>query len=253
MTNPDWWAAAESEIDDIIGGFTTKLRGKLEVSPSRILARKNPFLFRIRAGSDFGADSLAQMVIEAYMSSSEETIFGNAIEDIAVAMCRHAKGGRKSAVGNIDLEYDVGNTRTIVQIKSGVNWGNSSQKQALLRSFSTATRILRQGNQDLNIRCVEGCSYGRSESKDLGTHYRIVGDKFWEDISDWNGASRAVIGVLGRHAGNGLGESKSEARSNMVEYLRGEGVVGEDGQIRWDELLGLVNRPRRRSKAAKGA
>ena len=70
------------------------------------------------------------MVIGAYLSSSEETIFGGVLEKIAILICKHAKGGRKSSAEGIDLEYESNGERTIMQIKSGTNWGNSSQHKA---------------------------------------------------------------------------------------------------------------------------
>ncbi len=244
---PEWWSEAEREADRVVEGFTTRLREKLNTSPEKIIARKNPFLFRIRA--DAGVHSLAQMVIDAYVSSSEETMFGGVLEDIAVAICKHSKGGWKSAVNKMDLEYDAGDERTIVQIKSGVNWGNSAQHQAQKAAFNTATRILRQGSHNPHVRCVEGCSYGRSEVRDMGTHYRIVGSDFWEEISGWDGTADAVLELLGKHASNGLNEARAAANYRMVEYLKCEGIVGPDDRILWDRLLALVMRPKHNNRS----
>lgn len=239
---PDWWSEAEREANSVVEGFTAKLLEKLAVPPEKIISRKNPFLFRMRA--DSSVHSLAQMVIDAYMSSSEETIFGSVLEAIAEVVCRHGRGGRKSAAGGVDLEYDMDNGRTIAQVKSGVNWGNSSQKQAMKAAFKTAATILRQGNRNLYVRCVEGCAYGRSEIKDLGTHYRIVGNSFWEEISGWNGTAGAVMELLGRHASNGLNDARAAANYRMVDYLKRRGVVGPDDRVLWDKLLTLVMEPR---------
>lgn len=48
------------------------------------------------------------MIVDAFLSSSEETMFGNVLEGIAIDICSHAKGGRKSSTESIDLEYDEG-------------------------------------------------------------------------------------------------------------------------------------------------
>ncbi len=135
---PAWWSEVEQDADKTIIGFTDKLRKKLIESPEKIIKRKNPFLFRIRIVND--VDELADMILNAYLSSSEETMFGNILEEIAVSICKHAKGGRKSGIHNIDLEYDQNEIRTIIQIKSGMNWGNSSQQKTLRSSFETATK-----------------------------------------------------------------------------------------------------------------
>lgn len=238
---PVWWTDAEHEADLLVKDFTARLKQKLAASPEHIITRKNPFLFRVRATSD--AHALAKMVIDAYLSSSEETMFGGVLEGIAVVICKHSKGGWKSAVGKMDLEYNTAHTRTIIQIKSGTNWGNSSQHQAQKAAFNTASRILRQGDSDLNVRCVEGCCYGKSEVKDKGAHIRIVGYDFWQEISDWDGTAEAVMELLGKHASNGLGDVRREAYKRMVTFLRDAGVVDELDNVCWPKLLALVMRP----------
>ena len=236
--NPPWWAEAETEANAIVKGFTAKLEKKLCESPKKIIRRKNPFLFRVRAASN--VQTLADMIINSYLSSSEETMFGHVLEDVVIAICENAKNGRKSGIPNIDLEYDYGDTRTIMQIKSGVNWGNSSQHKAQARAFKSATAILRQGSKQLNVRCIEGICYGKSEIKDKGSHLRVVGQCFWEEISDWDGTAGAVMELLGKHASNGLNSVREEARDLMVCFLRDSGAVRDDDTVQWDKLLDLV-------------
>ena len=235
---PQWWSAAEKDADQEIEGFTSRLLEKLSESPGKIIRRKNPFLFRVRVVAD--AHELAGMVTDAYLSSSEETMFGNVLEEIAISICLHAKGGRKSGITNIDLEYDQGGTRTIIQIKSGKNWGNSSQHKSLRIAFTNALKVLRQGKHKLSVRCVEGICYGRSQIKDKGLYQQIVGRCFWEDISDWPGTAEGVMQMLGKHSSNGLYEVRKEARDKMVRFLRDPGAVSNNDEVRWDRLLDLV-------------
>lgn len=235
---PSWWDDVEPAAKEAIEEFSGKLKNKLQLPPEKIITRKNPFLFRVRVVSS--VHEYAGMVIDAHLSSSEETMFGNVLEKIAVTVCEYAKDGRKSGIPNIDLEYDQGQTRTIMQIKSGTNWGNSNQHNALKATFATATKVLRQGSPNLNVRCIEGICYGRSEIKDKGTHVRIVGNCFWEDISDWDGTAGMILELLGRHASNGLLDVRQEARTQMVDFLSESGVVSDNGSLRWDKLLELV-------------
>lgn len=239
MYTPEWWSKAEPQIHDVLCKFTTKIRTKLETDPATIIGRKNPFLFRAR--TEGGTKDYAESLIYAFLSSSEETMFGNALEDIAIAVCSAAKGGRKSGIANIDIEYDVGNTRTIIQVKSGPNWGNSSQRAKLKTSFQAATRIIRQGIQELNVRQIEGICYGRSKTNDLGSHQQMIGDHFWREISDWDGTAKAVLSVIGEHASNGLHDTKSDAVERMVAYLH-EHDVAVDGAILWDCLHDLISK-----------
>ena len=238
MPTPSWWAAAEVDVNTAVALFPARVRQKIETqSPKKVIAGKNPFLFRARVKSD--ANLLATMMIDAFLSSSEETMFGNVLEEIAIAVCFHAKGGRKSSTANIDLEYDNGGERTIVQVKSGPNWGNSRQRSKLVDDFRSATSVLRQGS-NLQVRSVEGVCYGPSNAKDLGSHIRLIGNDFWYDISDWHGTANKVLKIIGQHAGNGLLDVREEARAKMVSYLQSTGAVTPTGKVRWKVLLNLV-------------
>ena len=237
MTVPYWWNKTETDIDVLLDGFAERLRKRLRDRPEKIIESKNPFLFCMRAVE--GPEAYARMIIDAFLSSSEETIFGTVLEQIAIAVCCRARSGRKSSTENIDLEYDSGEIRTIIQIKSGTKWGNSSQRKKLEQSFKIAQRTLRQGKSDLVVRCVEGCCYGKSGTKDNGTYFTIVGRDFWDEISGWNGTASAVLQTLAKYAENGFHEDRDNAVKEMVSHLKGRGAI-EDDKLIWDKILGIV-------------
>lgn len=241
---PDWWRRAKPDIDDAVGEFAAWLRNKVaEIKPHHLIA-KNPYLFRARAPKD--AEQLASRLIDAFLSSSEETRFGDILEQVAIVMCREAKGGWKSSADGIDLEYDDGPVpiRNIVQIKSGTNWGNSSQRKKLVSDFQSAVRTLRQGSGQVMVQPVEGICYGPSGKKDFGSHIRLVGNAFWHEISGWPDAGRAVLTIVGHHASNGLSEVLNEARSNVVAYLQRSRAASND-RVDWDRLFDIVMMPTR--------
>jgi len=253
MSNPEWWPKVEADIDRLMDGFADKLRNKLAVDPGKILERKNPFLFRVRAGD--GPDDLARRVIDAYLSSSEETLFGNILEQIALSVCASAKGGSKSSTEGIDLEYSVGAQRTIIQVKSGHHLGNSSQKNKLVDNFNSARKRL-QGSGDgrLDVRCIEGICYGRRQVRNHGTHVALIGGDFWLDISGRESTYHRIMHALGSHAGNGLTDAKKVAMDRMLCYLNKNGAMLSDGgpmhrampshrsasRIDWEKLLELL-------------
>ena len=91
--------------------------------------------------------------------------------------------GWKSGIQSIDLEFDNDNIRYLVNIKSGPNWGNSSQISKMKSDFKTVSRTLRTSNAKLNIVCVNGCCYGRDNKPDKGDYYKYCGQKSWAFIS----------------------------------------------------------------------
>ena len=232
---PAWWDEALPEIDGLLSGFTEKVEVRLRENPEKIFRRKNPFLYRLRGSEN--AVELADTIISAYISSSEETMFGTVMGKIAAVVCKYGKGGWSSGIAKIDLEYDEDGQRKIVQVKSGPNWGNSSQHGALRAAFTKATQTLRQS--DLLVVCIEGISYGKTERRDLGTHIRYTGDAFWEEISGHPRTAENVMEVIGTHAGNGLLDVRAETHSNMVDYLN-ETEIAVSDEIDWDRLLSTV-------------
>ena len=119
-------------------------------------------------------------LLDAYLSSQEEGIFGGFLEDLAIFVNQQAYGGWKSAAEGIDLEFTKDNVRYIVSIKSGPNWGNSSQIKKMKGHFTQAQKILRQKNKGLHIRAVNGCCYGRDSKPDKGAYHKYCGQKFWK-------------------------------------------------------------------------
>ena len=232
---PQWWNEARPEIDDILSVFTQELADRLSQPSRNIIRGKNPFLFRMRTSGD--ASQFADMALSAFLSSSEETKFGKVLEKIAVVVCRHGRNGRESGIANVDLEYDDGSTRTVVQVKSGPRWGGASQRNALAQSFISTSATLRQNG--LTPICIEGICYGRSGTRDLGTHLRITGNAFWEEVSGSPHTASNVLGAISSHAGNGLYEQRDNAKFAMLRYMHENGIA-VNGEMQWDRLLELV-------------
>jgi len=240
---PDWWELAEAEIDDVVTGFTEGLKTKLEElggNPMSLLSRKNPFLFRVRGREE--ADGFAWSMVDALLSSSEETKFGSIFEKCAEIACRHGKNGRKSGIEGIDIGYSEGaGKRVLIQVKSGKNWGNSSQKKQLKQNFERASRVLKQGGSVKDVRCIEGISYGRKERKHLGSHERIVGAHFWQEISGWEGLYSGLMAAVGKHAGNGLQDAKSDTVEKVVEFMKEKNLVDREDRINWENLISFLS------------
>ena len=248
MSNkPDWWELAEAEIHDAVVGFTEDLKKKITGfgnKPMTLLSRKNPFLFRIRGAKK--ADDFVRNMLEASLSSSEETMFGDIFEKCAQIVAKYGKNGQKSGIEGIDVEYSEGpKKRVLVQVKSGKNWGNSSQIKRLKQNFETATRVLKQGGSIKDVRCIEGISYGKRESKQLGSRERIVGVDFWEEVSGWDGLYFALMDIVGEHASNGLQDAKSETVEKIVRFAEKKNLLDEEDEVNWDRLLSFLSEPKK--------
>lgn len=172
-----------------------RLKKLQELKLMDVVKRKNPYLFKaknINTAQDF-----VKTILEAHLSSQEETIFGGFLEGLAIFICEQVYSGQKSAAEGIDLEFERDNIRYIVSIKSGPNWGNSNQVKKMRDNFKKAKRILRTNTSLVNVVAVNGCCYGKNQSPDKGDYLKLCVQKFWEFISGDNNLYTELIEPLG--------------------------------------------------------
>lgn len=186
-------------VEENIGIFHKKRIQSLDrLKLSQVLKRKNPYLFK--AKNVLTAEQIIKGLVDAHISSKEETIFGDWLEGLAIFINDKVYSGRKSGITGIDLEFDNNSIRNIVTIKSGPNWGNSSQIAKMVTDFKTAKKTLRTSNSQLNIVAVNGCCYGKDSKPDKGDYFKYCGQRFWEFISGNSELFTEIIEPLGHNA-----------------------------------------------------
>jgi hypothetical protein len=227
-------------VEKNIGTFHAKRIQSLDgLKLTQVLKRKNPYLFK--AKYVLTADEIVRGIVDAHISSNEETIFGDWLEGLAIFINGKVYSGRKSGITNIDLEFDDSGIRNIVTIKSGPNWGNSSQIAKMVTDFKTAKKTLRTSNSKLNIVAVNGCCYGRDNQPDKGDYYKYCGQKFWEFISGDPNLYTELIEPLG-HKAKERNDDFMKSYSQMINKFTKEFTTDfcdKDGAIQWDKLVKL--------------
>lgn len=226
-----------SFVEENIGEFHERRADSLQsLKLTQVLKRKNPYLFKAKNIND--AHDLVKLILDAHLSSQEETVFGEFLEKLAIFVCGKVFGGRKSSAEGIDLEFTRNNILYIVSVKSGPNWGNSSQIKRMVDNFKQAKRILRTGNNKANIRAVNGCCYGRENQPDKGDYLKLCGQEFWEFISGNDRLFVDIVEPLGYRA-------KERNEEFYAEYSRILNLFTQefmddfcvDGRIDWDKLV----------------
>ena len=232
----------QQEITDYveanIQGFHQKRLDNLQkLKLMNVVKRKNPYLFKaknINTAQDF-----VKTILDAFLSSQEEGIFGGFLEELAIFICAQVYGGQKSSAEGIDLEFEKDSIRYIVSIKSGPNWGNSSQIAKLRDNFRKAKRILSTNTSSTNVVTVNGCCYGKDRTSDKGDYLKLCGQKFWAFISGNDNLYTDIIEPLGHQA-------KEKNEQFMQEYAK---VVNKftfefigtfcdaDGNILWEKIV----------------
>ena len=104
----------------------------------KVIKRKNPYLYRAKAMES--ASEIVESVLSAFVTSSEETIFGNCFfEPIAIAV----SGGNKALAEGIDLmiQDDDSNTIYAIAVKSGPSVFNADSKKTPGTEFYGNSKI----------------------------------------------------------------------------------------------------------------
>lgn len=214
-----------------------RIRSLDSLKLSEVLKRKNPYLFK--AKYILTAEELIRVIVDAHISSSEEGIFGDWLEGLAIFINQKAFNGWKSGIQGIDLEFDKDQIRYIISIKSGPNWGNSSQIAKLVSDFNSATRTLRTSNSKLNIIAINGCCYGRDNKPyKKNNYYKYCGQRFWEFISGDKELYTEIIEPLGKKAKE-RNDEFMQAYSQMINKFTFEfaNEFCTDGKINWKNLV----------------
>jgi len=249
----NWTEQLNDYIEKNIPNFHKKRQESLErLRLERILSRKNPYLFKAKHIQTAG--ELVKGLLDAHLSSQEETIFGDFLEALAIYVCSLSYGGKKSSAEGIDLEFDRDGIRYLVSIKSGPNWGNSSQIKKMQDHFRKARKII--GSKD-HVIAVNGCCYGREINTNKGDYVKLCGQPFWELISGQESMYLEIIEPLG-HRAKENNELFQQAYTNTINRFTAEFVeefCTPEGAIDWKKLIAFnssANPPLNR-RAPQGA
>jgi len=89
-------------VEDNIGVFHQKRIERLDkLKLKTVLKKKNPYLFK--AKNMLTASEIVKGIADAFISSNEETVFGDWLEGLAIFINQKVYGGWKSGIPNIDL------------------------------------------------------------------------------------------------------------------------------------------------------
>lgn len=227
--------------------YSNRLANLNSLDLKTVLKRKNPYLFK--AKNIELAQDLVKGIVDAYLSSQEETVFGNLLEDFAIYVSHRLYGGFKSERVGIDLEFSRNDIYYIVEIKSGPSWGNSSQISQMKTNFKLVRIALRQEGVTMDIVAANGCIYGKDRnplkaSNDPDkTYYKYCGQQFWEFISGDTNLYREIIVPIDEEARQ-KDETFKAAYAIKVNEMTQNFMSNfmTEGQIDWIKLVDFVSK-----------
>lgn len=193
----DLAAVREYVNNNIVDFHQRKIKSLEELRLEKLLT-KNPYLFRAKNITTAG--KLVANLLEAFLSSSEEKLFGDFLEGLAIYIAQQTCAGHKSAAPGVDLEFFNKNVHYIVSVKSGTNWGNSSQQDKLEEDLKTGVKRVKQSKRGINVQPVLGICYGKTKSSYIRGYLKVVGQNFWYLISENKNLYTDIIEPIGYRA-----------------------------------------------------
>lgn len=225
--------------ENIVEFHRSKIRSLENVNLVQLLRRKNPYLFR--AKHIVLAQDLVQGILDAHISSSEEELFGQFLEQLAIFIAGKTCDGIKSDRAGIDLEFNNRGVYWLVQIKSGVNWGNSSQVKRLEQDFNHAVAEVKAASDPLqDVKAVLGICYGKTRTSAWRGHLRVVGQNFWYFISENPTLYTDIIKPIG-HEARAHNEAFLVQKAHLTNRLTQKLITDfcNDGVIDWEKIVQL--------------
>lgn len=229
----------EDSIKDAIAvaleNFYSSLIKKIdEIDISTIMKAKNPYLYRSKAIQS--ASDIIESVLSAFVSSSEETIFGNCFfEPIAIA----ASNGRHSVAEGIDLEVVNDGTLYAIAVKSGTSVFNADSKKRQIDNFTRARRTATQGR--VLYEAIIGYAYGQKSSVEKvgNIAYELAGEDFWTVITGDKDFYKKLIEFMGQlpeRYVDSFNISYANASNRLVRDFSTM-FCRDDGSIDWEKLV----------------
>ena len=213
--------------ENLIGGLN-------KIDLEDILKRKNPYLYRAKGISS--ATQLVDSILAAYISSSEETIFGNVFfEPLAIEV----SGGQKAVTEGADVTVDKGDTIYTIAVKSGTSVFNYDSKKRQLQNFQSASRRVQQAHK-LFVPVI-GYGYGkkRISKKTNGFCWQLAGQDFWAWLTGDSDFYLKIVRFMGtkpeEYAAT-FDEAYYKAENRLVCQFTTEYCM-EDGTIDWNKLI----------------
>lgn len=225
-------AAIATALED----FYTTLISKIDdLDIVKIMKRKNPYLYRAKAMQN--ASEIVESVLSAFVSSSEETIFGNIFfEPLAIA----ASGGNKALAEGIDLMVQEGNTIYAVAVKSGPSVFNADSKKRQEQNFTAASKLAKQAKASYDP--IIGYAYGKKKDTGRGKpkmYRELAGKQFWSELTGDDEFYIKIIGFMGRLPEQYVAsykESYNRASNRLVREFSNK-FCKDDGSIDWEKLV----------------
>lgn len=234
----------EKQLGELLDIFYTKRRATLQnLKLIPTLKRKNPYLYR--ATGVVTASEIIKQVMAAFISSSDETIFGNEFfEPLAKwAAAESAKSREATTVtvggaAGVDIAVEDAVCYIALAVKSGTKVFNAQSRSQQETEFQALRSRLSKIKKQ--FRSVVGYGYGRKTKRisSARNFEEVAGQNFWELVTGETDFYLRIMKHMEEKPKQHAAEFKEELAKTenrlVKEFLHY--FANEDGSIGWNKL-----------------
>lgn len=243
---------SEDELEVIVGEcldnfYRRRLQTLDGLKLKDTLKRKNPYLYRA-TGSEKAAD-IVEGLLGAYMSSSDEGIFGDAFFE---PLAKKVSGGTVSPSDGIDIAVETERSYKAIAVKSGPNIFNAQSKKKQNENFATLRSRLQKIQKHFDA--VVGYGYGQKVSDPTAKKIfrEISGQVLWEELTGDSEFYLKIIRVMKerplKHKEHFIKAWDMAINRFTKEFI--DDFCFENGSIKW-EVLTEFNSGKKKPKEPK--
>jgi hypothetical protein len=237
----------ERKISDLLDTFFRRRIDRLqELKLDERLGSKNPYLFKAIGVAD--ASDIVTALLDAHISSSDETIFGNEFfEPLAKWVAEKSFEGQHdvtvqvSGAEGCDILLSKADENQAIAIKSGPKVFNAQSRGKQISEFRKIERILKK-DRKLFLAIVGYC-YGRKKQKGGGDFTEIAGQQLWQHLTGHSDFYLQIIHLMKlkpiEHRPQFTQEYEKAKNRFVLEFLMK--YAFPDGSIDWDKLVVKVS------------
>lgn len=238
--------SVKKTLDKCIKSFYDSMISKVESLTLLTLTKKNPYLFKIKGFNR--ASDIVNSAMSAYISSSEETVFGNSFfEPLAKEVC----SGNKALAEGIDVMVEKEEEIYALAIKSGPKVFNSDSRKRQMQNFAKASTLAKQAKK--RFLPIIGYCYGRKEQKPGATVDELAGQQFWFAVTGDEDFYKKILiwcdGIPEKYLPR-YQDACDRANNRLLKEFS-DIYCDDQGNIRWDSLAEICSgsKPKRKSKS----
>lgn len=225
--------ALEKVINKLLDEFYQRRIDKItQLRLKDALKRKNPYLYRA-TGVERASD-IVDEVLKAYMSSSDEGIFGDAFFE---PLAKYVACAHTSPSPGVDIVKETDNVYQAIAVKSGTSVFNSQSKKKQEDEFRALEARIKKLQKHFDP--IVGYCYGKKRQRSEKFYRELAGQAFWEELTGEADFYLKIIVLMKDKPQEHLPSFK-KAYDAAINRFTAEFVIEfcfPDGTIDWEKLL----------------